>query len=67
MAGIKEGDVLNLRSGPGINFDSSLTVENGVNGITLIGESVMNGSTEWVQANIREHKGWARRKYLKPE
>ncbi len=66
VGGLKVGDVLNVRSGPGMTFGSSFTVEDGVTGITLIGKPVMNGSTEWVQINVKGHTGWARSKYLKP-
>jgi hypothetical protein len=67
VVGIKEGDVLNLRTGPGMNFETALTIEGGVTGIVLVGKPVMNGATEWVQINVRDHIGWVRRKYLKME
>ena len=66
VAGIKADDVLNVRSGPGADFNTAFTVEDGVGGITLVGKSVMNGTTEWVQVKVREHMGWVRKKFLKP-
>lgn len=64
ITGVAAGDTLNIRSGPGLNFQVVGRLPNGEGGIQIRGEVVMNGNDEWVPIAFQGGKGWTRSKYL---
>jgi len=67
VVGISQDDVLNVRSGPGANFPIVEKLSNGYGEIRLVGGSVMNDTTEWVQIIIGSKTGWVVKQYLQSE
>jgi len=67
ITGVPDGDVLKIRSGPGMNYPVVCTVENGRDGVILTGNVSMNGGTDWYPVKIGEYSGWTRGKYLKKQ
>lgn len=63
--GVQSGDMLNIRSGPGVTFTIVAKLENGVGDIRMTGEKVMNGKDDWVPVSFPGGKGWTRPRYLK--
>jgi uncharacterized protein YgiM (DUF1202 family) len=47
MTGVMAGDFLNMREGPAVTYRVIERLENGVDGVVLIGEPIINGSTKW--------------------
>ena len=47
VAGLRPGDTLNARSGPGVNYPSIIELQNGVR-VKATGEAVMNDSDAWM-------------------
>ncbi len=64
ITGIAADDTLTIRSGPGMTFPVVARLANGTSGIQIRGESVMNGSDDWVPISFPSGKGWTRSKYL---
>ena len=58
------GDFLNMREGPAITYRVVQRLENGFDGIVLIGKRVTNGSTGWQKINSRGVVGWVNAEYL---
>ena len=54
----------NLRTGPGVNYPTTVKLQKGVQGITLIGQPVFNGPTKWQQVNSRGATGWVNANFL---
>ena len=67
VVGIQRGDFLNLRQGPGQNYPIVQRLENGVNGIKLIGNAVTSGGTIWQKIDSRGVQGWATAIYIAPD
>ena len=67
MAGVQRGDFLNLRQGPGQNYPIVQRLENGVDGIKLLGNVVNNGGTMWQKIESRGVQGWVAASYLAPD
>ena len=67
VAGVQKGDFLNLREGPGQNHPIVQRLQNGVDGIVLIGEPINNAGTVWQKLESRGIQGWAVRTYLAPD
>jgi hypothetical protein len=42
-------DFVNMREGPAVRYPVNQRLQNGVNGIVLIGNAVFNGATKWQQ------------------
>ena len=64
IAGVAEGDSLNVRSGPGERFSIIARLRNGTTGIRIDGQIVWNGSDDWIPINVSGSRGWVRPKYL---
>lgn len=67
VAGIARNDVLNVRSGPGTNYEVVAKLENGRTGLRIVGPAVMNGATEWVPIALEDRTGWVTKVFLKAE
>ena len=63
---VKVPGFLNMRQGPGISFPVVQRLQNGVDGVTLIGNPVTNGSTRWQKIESRGVVGWVNADYLVP-
>jgi hypothetical protein len=66
IGGVKAGDFLNMRQGPAVSYPVVQRLQNDVDGVTLIGEPVTNGSTRWQQISSRGVVGWVNADYLAP-
>lgn len=66
VSGVRAGDFLNMRKGPGARYSVIQRLQNGVDGITLIGEPVARGSKRWQKINSRGVVGWVSADYLSP-
>ncbi|MFO1437305.1 MAG: SH3 domain-containing protein [Verrucomicrobiaceae bacterium] len=64
ITGIAINDVLNVRSGPGMNFPIVAKLSDGDGGVRITGESVVNGEDDWVPIQFPGGKGWTRPKFL---
>lgn len=64
VTGIGSGETLNVRNGAGSNYDIVARLPNGAGRLRIIGESIMNGSTEWVQIAFGDRTGWVSKSYL---
>lgn len=64
VVGISDGDYLNLRAGPSQNNPIVQRLQNGHEGITLVGSSVDNGGTVWQKVDSQGTQGWAVMTYL---
>jgi hypothetical protein len=51
VAGLRPGDTLNIRSGPGTNYPAITALQNGVR-VTVTGAAVMNGPDSWLPCII---------------
>jgi len=67
VSGIESGDTLNVRIGAGTNYDIVARLPSSSRGLRIMGESIMNGATEWVQIAFGERTGWVAKVYLKAE
>jgi hypothetical protein len=52
VVGLRPGDTLNLRSGPGTNYSIITAIPNGVK-VTVTGDAVMNGPDAWLPCVLR--------------
>lgn len=52
VIGLRPGDTLNLRSGPGTNYSVITAIPNGVK-VTVTGDAVMNGPDAWLPCVFR--------------
>jgi len=52
VTGLRPGDTLNLRSGPGTNYSVISAIPNGVK-VTVTGDAVMNGPDAWLPCVFR--------------
>jgi hypothetical protein len=64
IAGLSAGDFLNMRQGPGINYPVIQRLENGVDGVTLIGNPTGSGKKKWQKIKSRGVVGWVNADYL---
>lgn len=67
VTGIAKNDALNVHGGPGSNYEVIAKLPNGYQGVQIVGASVMNGTTEWVQINFKNQSGWVTKAYLKAQ
>ena len=56
---------LNMRTGPGVRYPINQRLQNGVDGIVVIGNPVFNGATKWQQVKSRGVIGWVNAVYLR--
>ena len=66
IAGLPEGETLNIRSGPGTQHPVVAELRAGDSPVKITGPLVMNGDAEWAPIAFLGGKGWARTKYLAP-
>jgi len=64
VAGVADGDSLNVRAGPGAKFAVVATLPNGAGGIIQRGHPVLNGNDDWIDISFASGEGWVRPKYL---
>ena len=67
VTGVSSGDTLNVHSRASAGSSVVARLPNGYKNLQLIGESLMNGPTEWVQIRFENRTGWAVKAFLKPE
>ena len=65
--GLAPGDRLNVHIGPGASKKIIAGLANGYDGITVIGDSVMNDTTEWVNVDFGGGSGWVNRQYIRDD
>lgn len=63
VIGVPLGDMLSVRAGPGSNFPKLDAIANG-NEVFVVGESKMNGETEWIPIEYGNFSGWVASKFL---
>ena len=61
---VAANDVLNVRSGPGVNNDAVGELPPDASGITLTGEGQMVGDSLWVPIQAGDVAGWVNSNYL---
>ena len=66
ISGLSAGDFLNMRQGPGINYPIVQRLQNGVDGVTLIGNPTGSGKKRWQKIKSRGVVGWVNAEYLAP-
>jgi hypothetical protein len=64
ISGVRAGDFLNMRQGPGISYPVIQRLQNGVDGVTLIGNPTGSGKKKWQKINSRGVVGWVNADYL---
>ncbi|MGB9274353.1 MAG: SH3 domain-containing protein [Terrimicrobiaceae bacterium] len=64
ISGVMAGDFLNMRQGPGINYPVIQRLQNGVDGVTLIGNPTGSGKKKWQKIKSRGVVGWVNADYL---
>ena len=67
VAGVREGESLNLRQGPGSNYGIVLKVPARSGGITLGSKRFKNGTTLWREVFVGEYTGFVNEDYLEAE
>lgn len=67
IAGLRAGDHLNVRQGPGSNYPTVTKLAAGEQGITLVAERVTNGTTVWQRVSGNGFQGWVNAEFLSPE
>jgi Bacterial SH3 domain len=63
ITGLASGDTVKVRSGPGMDNPPIDELRNGAE-VTITGEVVMNGETDWYPVRTAKGDGWTRGKYL---
>jgi hypothetical protein len=61
---VPSGDYLNIREGPGSNYQITGRIPPATDGISIIGTGVQNGNTLWVPIMIGQVRGWVSKDYL---
>ena len=56
---------LNVRKGPGANYDIVDKLWSDQANIQIIDTSVMNGPTEWVHIRYNNQSGWVNKQFLR--
>jgi hypothetical protein len=59
-----KNDTLSVRSRPSERSSIIARLRNGTTGVQVVGQTVMNGSDDWVPIVVSGIKGWVRPKYL---
>ena len=67
VVGVARGDFLNVHSRASASSAVVARLPNGYDGVQIVGEPVMNDTTQWVQVHFGDHTGWVSRVYLKPD
>ena len=58
-------EFVNMREGPAVRYRINQRLQNGVNGIALIGKPVVNGGAKWQRVKSRGVVGWVNAYYLR--
>jgi YARHG domain len=64
VVNIPAGDYLYVRDGPGVNHQAAARLSHGVDGISITGMRIQNGTTVWVPITVGQVRGWVTRDYL---
>jgi uncharacterized protein YgiM (DUF1202 family) len=64
VSGIAENDTLSVRSRPSDKSSIIAQLRNGTSGIQVVGQTVTNGSDDWIPITVSGIRGWVRPKYL---
>ncbi len=64
---VDENDVLNVRSGPGIENDIVTSLEPGSGGVRIVGFGQLVGDSTWVPINVDQTSGWVNSRFLTEE
>lgn len=64
IAGVADNDTLSVRSGPSEKSAIVARLRNGTTGIQVVGQSIRNGTDDWVPIVVSGIRGWVRPKYL---
>lgn len=67
VTGIAQGDTLNVRVGTGTGYDIVARLPNRFGGLRIVGSTVMNDTTEWVQIAFDNRVGWVVKHYLQAQ
>jgi len=67
VSGIADAGTLNLRAGPGSNFQLVTALGAREQGITLLDGRVKNGATTWQHVSVNGYQGWVNADYLSQE
>lgn len=67
VSGVAKGDFLNVHVRASASSPVVARLPAGYHGVQIVGEPVMNDTTQWVQVRFDDHVGWVSRAYLKPE
>ncbi|MDB6175186.1 MAG: hypothetical protein JWL59_4497 [Chthoniobacteraceae bacterium] len=65
IVGIKKNDYLNVRSGPGMEFETVVGIKSGET-VELRGGPKRTGKTKWIPVKIGDKEGWISDKYYEP-
>ncbi len=64
VVGVAADDVLNVRSGPGVEYDIIAGLSPTATGVMLTGRETLVGSSVWVEVVTDEGTGWVNESYL---
>lgn len=64
VIGIKPGDTLNVRGGPGAHYPVIQRLPPGFSGFAVTGDPVANGPDRWVRITTPSGDGWVNAKYI---
>jgi len=67
VVGVSNGDLLNVHSEPSSSSSITAKLPNGYANVRIIGASVMNDTTEWVNISCEAGSGWVNKQYLETE
>lgn len=63
VMGLSLGDLLSVRSGPGVSYDKVTSISNGAE-VFVVGPGKMNGDTEWLPIEYGNMSGWVVSRFL---
>jgi len=64
---VDENDILNVRSGPGIENGVVASLEPGSGGVRIVGFGQIVGDSTWVPINVNETSSWVNSRFLTEE
>ena len=67
VSGVREGDYLNVRQGPGSNYPTVTRLRMDTGGIILGTGRVANGTTVWQQISVNGMSGWVNSDFISAE
>lgn len=66
VSNLAPGDTLNVRSGPGARYPIIQRLSNGFE-LRVVGPTVVNETTEWINIAFGAQTGWVNKQYLKAQ